>query len=227
MFRKNLQILNSFPVRKRKSQGKFLLCEFFVPYRRSVKCVYPGYRAPAWATVCVQGVGNPSRALPHLGEKSGSRNPGAMEETCAKSVSYSFGTWHYKSQTVNRVRTLHFTRIHLIVTFKRHCSFLKCSLCTTLLSAWTELLYFFQENKSLWCSTTCIDTLSTFQGSLFILNIYVLFYVTRISYLSTRTVNLNQDMHFSAGTFVHIGFISLLINAQSHIVYLLICIFHS
>jgi hypothetical protein len=60
-----------------------------------------GNRVPALVTVCVR-VG---WALSTLNlQKSSSRDPVAMEETCTKSISYAFRT----CTAVNRVRTLQF-----------------------------------------------------------------------------------------------------------------------
>jgi hypothetical protein len=53
----------------------------------------PGYKAQARATVCVWRVSYPRQALSTLSlQDNSSRDQAAMEETCTKSISYSFGT---------------------------------------------------------------------------------------------------------------------------------------
>jgi hypothetical protein len=71
-------------------------------------------------TMSVRGVSNPSQALPVLRPlKSSSRYPAAMEETCAKSIPYSFKVWHSWVRWLTESEIL-FLHKQFMIMFKWH-----------------------------------------------------------------------------------------------------------
>jgi hypothetical protein len=56
-----------------------------VPYKRSVKCLDPGLQGIRLVTACVKGACNQAKPCPApSSQETGSRDPAAMEEACAK-----------------------------------------------------------------------------------------------------------------------------------------------
>ncbi len=131
-------------------QGKLLHCVtqhvIVVPDIVSGKCLDPGVRGVSpGKSVWGEGGGNPSQALPVLTpQKSRSRDPAAMEETCAKSTPYSFKMWPIR---VSGQQSEDIVLLHEQLTTMFDNIF-----TSVFMQYWhvriIVVLYYFQENKS-------------------------------------------------------------------------------